>query len=47
MKRILSTVLIAMASGAIALSSGGCGWSSFGRLIGDALGDAVWLRGID
>jgi hypothetical protein len=45
MKRIVTKMLIAVASGAIALQSGGCG--EWGRWFGDALGDAVWLRAID
>lgn len=51
MKRMINRALIVIASGAIAFHSGGCGigggFGDWGRFIGDALGDALWLRGID
>jgi hypothetical protein len=39
----IKTALFFLSSGVIALSSGSC----FFRLLGDLLGDTIWLRGID
>ncbi len=43
MKFRVKAALLALSTGMIALSTWGC----VSRLLGDAIGDAIWLRGID
>jgi hypothetical protein len=47
MTRNLKVALFFLASGALALSSGGCGGRWFMQLLGDLSADTFFLRGID
>jgi hypothetical protein len=47
MKRNVKVALLCLASGAVALASGGCGFNGIMQFFGDFVADQIFLRGIN